>query len=88
MLKTFFLKDQSKVCNQLAFFKITRLVISKIKKMHKIYFYFFRVFVLFWHVYIEILKEKKANNFAHFVNMTLKIVNYHKALTYLNMSKA
>ena len=34
------------------------------------------------------LQEKIANNYANLVNMTLKIVKYHKALTFLIMFKA
>ena len=30
--------------------------------------------------------RKKANNYAHFVDMTLKIVKFHMSLTYSKMS--
>ena len=34
------------------------------------------------------LQEIIANNYAHFVNMTLKIGKYHKAYSYSKMSRA
>ena len=33
------------------------------------------------------LHEKIANNYAHFVNMSFKIVKYHMAFTFSKMSK-
>ena len=56
--------------------------------MRKIYLNFFPRIRLGFACLYRNLQEKIGNNYDGFVNMTLKIVKYHKASTYLNLSKA
>ena len=56
--------------------------------MRKIYFNFVPCICNVFACLYPNLREKKANNYAHFVYMNFKSIKYHKALTHLNMSKA
>ena len=56
--------------------------------MRKIYFNFIPCICLVLACLYRYLEEKTENIVAHILNMNLKIVMYHKASTYLNMSKA
>ena len=56
--------------------------------MRKIYFNFFSVICLILACLYRNLQEKIGNNYVHFVNITFKILRYHKALTYFNRSQS